>query len=234
MRGIGNLALGQLYGALGELVLRLGHGLDGRVHQLHVDGHAPVVDGLVKLPQRRLGEGHVDHGHEPHHFAHGLDVRSRVGLEALPLHRVRFAGSPAQDAVLAQRFGKELDQALAVLVLGLVRGQAQYLAEHAQGTRQAVAQGLDHGVVDAAGGDVDAPRMPDNRAVEVAVVDHYPDIRVGKGIAQRQSRCGDCRVIYLHRLVVPRIGYQQYLRVRRVGVRAVGNRGLGVRLQVQI
>ena len=180
MRSIANLAIGQLHGALGQPGLGLGHGSDGGMHQTHVDGHAGVVNALVKVPQRRLGGGHVDHGHALHDLAHGLNVRGRVGLKARPLCRVRLAGRPAQDAVLAQRLAKELDQALAVLVLCLVCGQAQDRAEHAQRAGQAVAQGLDHGVVDALDGDGDVQRVAQHRAVKVAVVDHHGRLGVGQ------------------------------------------------------
>ena len=166
-------ALGYLPRAVRQLVSGGVYRVDSRVHQRQIDLHAPVVDALVKLPQLALGGGEVDHGHALPDLPHGLDVAGGVGLEPLPLGGVRLAGGPVQLVVTAQRLAEQLDEPLAVLVLGLVGGQAQHLAEHAEATRQAVRHGLHHGVVDMAGVDVEAPDVPDHRAVEVAVVDHH-------------------------------------------------------------
>ncbi len=196
------------------------------MRQVDVDAHAAVVDALVEAPQRPLGAAVVPGRQSLVHLAHRHHVQLAVLAEPSPLQRVGVLRRTAQLAALRLGLAEQLDPGLALLVLGRVGGHAQDLAELAERPRQAVRHRADHRVEDALGGQHDAGRVAQQRAVERAVLDH--DLDGGVGQVRQHLVVRLVEVGHVHRPVVDRPLVHQDLRAFGVAVRAVGDRRLAV------
>ena len=97
--------------------------------QLLIHFEAALVQTLVAVPLRNGRGVPVPGGHAAHALAHGCDVVGRVDLEALPLGGVCLPCGALHLAVGRLGAGEQLDELLALFVLGLVFG---HLEHHAQ------------------------------------------------------------------------------------------------------